>query len=1431
MAGNIHDHISKALKSKGKRTLEKNLHDESQPDQTMASDSALEERLTSIISPVEDEYENDIQTQIYWEQPPLSELNQNNLSEETVKQIYKRLYNKILEEHDFTKDDEALKEIHTLSTKAIISKIQSQADLSQFDTVKVKAICLKTRSQEMKNQIICRDIERLREKIFDFIFNVKTLPITNELSFLRENYNKRTDDPIYSEIHEKINEILTKGVFSLEDSFLIKVLRHIKKLIMLTPYDQAMLSSFILKNSSITSPFSESDIELLSHDIEEFITDCPTLQIEQESKFIRHALIYDIELIKMGNINEYFCRFDLSDVSNKSFSLLNNNPELISIIQSNISPDSIEDINRKLNDCQKLTQEYGYARIASSINKNDYDIISQIQHLHKNITEHSNLLNILLDLQTALETANKSTLSTQVEALDVILENLKFMNEHLSFLFTTLHSPGFDKPYNENIFLFRLGRGDFFKESDRFPLYLATFAIHKSFNPNNILDLFIDNFNDYSLAQKEICLEFVKNFIILDTSNSMIPIKYESNELIHKFELFCQFILANVNENAELEDKLNDISNLLINKIVEKGKSFSEYLNDITKNKIPSETLLRNINTINDDFKNNTISISLIEEYCIEINFIIESPFLLLANDEYTVPLENAISYFCSQLLNIPQFQNSAEDLNNKLAQRKNTPSPRQASQSSQEVPEVENDDICIVTHIVNEIAQGNVLMMDYEKHLTTLVDAIEQGFARRFLKIDICEMTETPWINDDLRIHNGLNPKSPNIRAYLQYYHCIAKFFTLAILCKIEKPGFLVFRESILETKRMYDFVEKMVLKAVEKGYIATANTLNSIFKLKDIKRLKMSNIDHKNLRIQFLEDPQMRLNTLKIMIQERDGLPLIQSIQNQLMMEYQQTHGSEFEKFVRIGQKLRFMEGKKASAKNKIYSQADIATQITTIIENGSLLSPRMLAEDIIINEETFAEKIEKASFNIKPTEFKEYSIHDIPSINDLKELLIYWHNRLEDFHFIEKQPEKFMFQHIERLIHDDENFTHFEDTLEIFDAIAMIDESKQRVYKNLEHDITNILSSYYKHVLKHLKSEQSQPAAELEVFFSIYNKHSRIKKSREANISSFNPFSSPKALKEIIEKIDRAQAKFNQMMNAYIQSRGQKTYTELLMKVLEGDNQEPIIHFGSPHHVVTGSSASLLPDSEFPVPQAEPEHPDYIGINRTMNFNPNTSQRSALEIFETKELQKDFQEAFPWSINRTTISQLEHARLNPSINLLATELLFNPPTQMAVMNYVLLALDCLGKISGFNGELAISNFANIKMISDTLQDVSDLLLISNPDDEYLNVKIDHMTYKLVVLNQDLIDMLQHPNPEYPVQNNINMNDFCHINEYLTHKLLGIPYQKSILSALNPESYILDAVTPAIKNEFLKVTSTTPVYQQLAEDNYTSENINEDD
>jgi hypothetical protein len=318
----------------------------------------------------------------------------------------------------------------------------------------------------------------------------------------------------------------------------------------------------------------------------------------------------------------------------------------------------------------------------------------------------------------------------------------------------------------------------------------------------------------------------------------------------------------------------------------------------------------------------------------------------------------------------------------------------------------------------------------------------------------------------------------------------------------------------------------------------------------------------------------------------------------------------------------------------------------------------------------------------------------------------------------------------------------------------------------------------------------------------------------------VKKLNPFSSQHVLYETINLIDKSHKRYKKILEVFNESIGQKTYTELLMKVLEGDKQEPIIHFGAPLVEDASKTQSLLPDSEFPVPQAEPEHPDYIGINRTMNFNPESQQRSVLEVFETNELKKDFKDAFPWACDSDTINKLNLAKVNPTLNLLATDRLLSPSLQMAVMSYVLLSLDCLGKISGYKGELAIQNFSSIKMISDALQEISNLLLVSSNDDDMLTTKIDHMTYKLVILNQDLVDMLSQTNPPMAVQNNLNMNDFCHINEYLTHKLLGISFQKSILTPINSNSPILDKVNASIKHDLLRGISLVPTPKQAVQD-----------
>lgn len=178
----------------------------------------------------------------------------------------------------------------------------------------------------------------------------------------------------------------------------------------------------------------------------------------------------------------------------------------------------------------------------------------------------------------------------------------------------------------------------------------------------------------------------------------------------------------------------------------------------------------------------------------------------------------------------------------------------------------------------------------------------------------------------------------------------------------------------------------------------------------------------------------------------------------------------------------------------------------------------------------------------------------------------------------------------------------------------------------------------------------------------------------------------------------------------------------------------------------------------------------------------------------------------QAFPWALDVNTIQKLESAKSIPSINLLSIPHAVDPHLQLTLVNYILLSLDCLSKLAGVMGEYSIQNFNRIKQISDGLQEVAALLAFTEIDREILTTKLDHMIFKLILLNNELADMLYQSSPAFPVIPNIAINDFCHINEFLAHKLLGIAYQKSILTPMDPFSTILDQVSPKLKEDFLR-------------------------
>jgi hypothetical protein len=402
-------------------------------------------------------------------------------------------------------------------------------------------------------------------------------------------------------------------------------------------------------------------------------------------------------------------------------------------------------------------------------------------------------------------------------------------------------------------------------------------------------------------------------------------------------------------------------------------------------------------------------------------------------------------------------------------------------------------------------------------------------------------------------------------------------------------------------------------------------------------------------------------------------------------------------------------------------------------------------------------------------------------------------------------DKNPTKSIIKKLLSLVENDTNLSYFNDCLSVLDLIDHIQHSQRKDFDSYDATLDLILANYRNKAIMLMKTLHEH-TPQLDHFYSVYKRHYKIKAIRESNAKTLNPFSHRHHLKETIASLDKLLSRYQKLVTIAKESQIQKDYSELLIKVLEGEQQEPIIHLGQAQKTQGKTSSSLLPETEFPVPQAEPEHPDYIGINRTMNFNPAAEQKSVFVLFSANELKNDFHEAFGWAIDTQNIDKLEKAKYDPNLNLLATDEYLPPDLQMAVISYVLLSLDILGKVSGIEGELSVVNFTTIKSVTDGLQHMSSQLTMIPFDENAFTLQLGAMMENLQDLNQELIMLSQTQETSIPIQNNPNLNEYCHLNEHLCHLLLGVPYDKSVLTPLDPHSSLLNQMSTQLRQDFLQ-------------------------
>ncbi|MBS0286158.1 MAG: hypothetical protein JSR17_02615 [Proteobacteria bacterium] len=1386
MANKIHKHISKALQKRRQTITDKEL-----PPAPLAAteDETLEQNLNEII----DEKREEIRPKI-----------QVELDEDEIANVYKNTFNRLIGTQD-AKNEEVQDQNHLAAIEAVIKEYlpdMSAPDLEE----KITNICNSLRRKQISIQRICAVIETEHKILIDFLEQAQQLTSSYEKDKIISFFEQKVNNPYYNLVKMIYDEMLSKGIYvSNEDEVVKNIVLYLKNLVLLTHYEYGLLSHMVITNPSLPNPYTSDKTTSIYNEIQNFLINCSTQGLDKISRFIQHAIIFNTELIASGKRSEYLSQVKLTKYIGNSIQVLLDEDEIWNTLSKNeafekskIDKNKLNTLKDNLITFQKCINELGQLKIQLTINKDDLTLIKQIQILYQKIVTLAPNIKLIKDLKNIFGPFQEGKLKK-------INSSLHSLSRLLLTIKTTIKKLGVDTYGVQTIFLFRIGRGDFFNANDRENLISATFGIHKVVHPIKLLNILIDNFKQYTPEKQEECLLFVKNYLLLDTTNALINVKYEKSELVDKVDMFCQFTCANAQNNPHIENLANDISEVLIQKIVDKSKDFSSSMSLISKGRVPQTHLVRKINTMLEDVNSGFCSKPQIEEYLLEVSFIIESPTLVSTDENnHNDDIIHSIEAFCNAIQEIPEYTNLIEELKLKLSnQLKNYKNIEILPIESNDVPAQYFD----IHKLLHEIINGNIKTVENEKSLLSLVEAIESGFIHFFSKIPLDEMREMVWVNDNKRMQQGLMPIALNIRRYHQYFNLVVNYFSILVLNQIEKQDAqVVSRENLLEVKKIHEFIEKSILRAIDKGAIGTACALNTVLNIPAIKRLSLSNIENESLRNKHIDNIVKSQQSISTRIYTQPGLPLLNAMLEQIIHAYRTKAGSEFEKRVMIGKILQSIEEKKHTLQEHLVLY-DLFEQMANLMENTNLMFSAELLGDVLIDEEKVHSILTNNSEYLKPIQFKTYQISDFHTLPGLRDQLNYWFNRLQDFHLEGKQPENQIVELIESIIEADEYLEHFAESLRILQLIELIDKINQRTYKNYDHDLNTILNIYYKKISQFFTEDFVEPQEHLETFFSIFNHDPKIKAIIDNHESNLNPFSAQHHLADTIDLILKAQKKYSKSIEMINETRGQQAYSQLLLRVLEGDAQGPIIQLGTHEKTEFATAKSLLPESEYPVPQAEPEHPDYIGINRTMDFNPDDARfRSSLELFASNELKKDFLQSFPWGIDTPNAKKVESAKYSPDMNLLAIDHVISPTLQLGLMNYVLLSLDCIGKLAGFTGELSILNFNRIKEISDSLQEIAQFLTTSVLDNEVLTTKLDHMTYKLILLNSDLTDMLEQNNPPYPVQSNVPMNDFCHINEYLAHKLLGIPYQKSILSPINPYSAVLENVNPKIKEDFLR-------------------------
>lgn len=1329
-------------------------------------------------------------------------LSDNGFSKKAIRKSYRDLHNLISKSIEIDNVG-SNNRLHQFCVEVINHYIESNDSPATLTASEVANLCKRQFIAQKSIIALCHELNNQRDNIQAFLNELALMPETSEIKDISSFFNKKLEPPIYNKIAKTLKRITDTEQYGSYKFFSINIIQYIKMLFTIPVYESAILTKILLKNGSIARPLSIQDLTHIKAWVKKLDKHSYNKSIKRECSYLLHTFTFAEELAKQLHKVHALCKADLSSIATYLINPLGNEEYADLIRISNAETIASEPLNELLNE-SNLNQIYidlmsyqeqlrllGQLRIDSILMPEDSSYQFKIEDTYQTINNIYAKLYVIIDL---IAVASVIPSDNENDDLKYIIEethnHLNEVNESFVYLSNIAHEFGYKKINPADIFILRITRGDFFFAKDREILSNASIAMLYSLSPVTLFDGLIEKFEGYSTEQKNECLLFIENYLSYDTQQMLFSaVNPEKSDFYNKLITLQKF--------AEKYSISTDrISALIKYNIDKKKQRFESRIEAIQNNQLSKLELIRRINTISKKLDLTSYNFSKLDEYILEITHIINSDnFSDFTQTEQSHLLKtfNHLSEQCSVL---PYYKTSFDKL------RKNLnyvllKSPNKTSLFAKIMPKETVKLKANLLEIISNTVENENNIAFYNKMIVRFVKSIESEFANLFVQIDLSELRDLNWTLDEQRRADNLEPNAPHIVAYHQHFELATHFIKFIILYHVDAQRQPKPYSNIGQVKKIYQFIEKALIQALESKSVTTALIIYKALQSKSIKRLKLSSTSAESIYTQYFNKTTGAQLKVAELFREESVLPLLSFIQQKLLFSYKKSYGSQFERLSSLGLSLKYFINKKESIKQIAYPQEQFFLQM-----NKFLQSLHVLDQNMKIDNPKVQLLLTQTSNNVKPDTTFRINLHDLKSITDLVKYLTLCRTRMMFYQIKSDNPDKAVSEWLENVIKSDEKLLYFSDYIECLFLLNDINQSAKRSYKRFNTDLVFGLTLYHKRISRILQSEDEATRKNLDSFFSQYNKMKRLRDLKETSEGSFGIFSASSKEKDLLEKLDDLYTLFIKQQERFDKQRSQAAYTQLLEDVLSGNATKSPLALPTEHSVQKLTAIeTLLPDNEYDIPSAEPEHPDRIGINRTMSFTAK-EQGSVLDLFNTDELKAQFLASFPWAKQIDSVAKLNKTTFTDSTNLLGTPKIFSPALQLAVMRFVLIGMDSLGKIAGYSGDLTIQNFDRISDIINQLKWLSAELQSSKVNESQLLEQVEAVIREMGFRNQEYYEMQQLYNPPFMVEDNPNMNGFCHLNEHLAYQLSGADYESTFLAPAIPASTYIEQISQVLAN-----------------------------